>query len=74
MADAEKFVMRPDFVKSRVAEIRRAKNDAEHAHGLEDELYEDVLRAIARGACEDVAACCKAALATKRMKFPRWTA
>lgn len=37
-------------VEKRVAEIEEAKLDYEKAHALEDELYIDVMEAIAEGA------------------------
>jgi hypothetical protein len=71
--------MRPSDVRKRVAEIgemklHRDKIDAEAAHGAEDELYEAVLRAIAKsGSLENARALAEAALETKKIDFPRWT-
>jgi hypothetical protein len=61
-------------VKARVAAIFGAAGDPERAHGLEDELYLDVLRAIATGRCldyppEDFA---EEALRASAVSFPRY--
>jgi hypothetical protein len=61
-------------VKARVADILGAAGDSEIAHGLEDELYLDVLRAIATGRCldyppEDFAL---EALRASEVPFPRY--
>lgn len=61
-------------VRRRVAAIRKAVQDDERAHGMENTLYIDVLRAIATHQCEDPASCAKAALATEKLDFNRWTA
>ncbi|QBJ94514.1 hypothetical protein D0Z67_29545 (plasmid) [Streptomyces seoulensis] len=59
-------------INERVAQIA-ASGDDEEQHGMEDSLYEDVLKAIAEGApnASELAA---AALKTKDMDFSRWYA
>ncbi len=71
--------MNPDVVAARVAEIEAAglglrgkRYDAEAAHSLEDDLYEDILDAIAKSVCAEPAECCRLAVATKKFNFPRW--
>lgn len=61
-------------VAARVQAIRSSAGDDEVAHGMEDDLHQDVLRAIADGRCEDVRGCATAALETKTIKFARWCA
>jgi len=63
-----------DDVVARVAEIQAAATDAEHAHGLEDDLWMDVLRAIAAGRCDEPRVCAKAALRSRDIEFGRWCA
>ncbi|MFI2078531.1 hypothetical protein [Streptomyces triculaminicus] len=60
-------------VARRLAEIAHQQHDDEAAHGLEDQLYADVLLAIAAGApnAEILAA---AALRSKTLDFARWCA
>lgn len=65
-------------VRKRVAEIRAAADDEETAHGLEDKLYEAVLREVAREIVDidsptlkDRARMARAALRTKRLNFQR---
>jgi hypothetical protein len=57
-------------VKARIAAIREAADDGEVAHSLEDDLWRDVLRAIAAGA-GDPRALAAAALKTTRLGFAR---
>jgi len=58
-------------IKERVREIEQHAMDFEQAHALEDRLYADVLRAIAKGGHPWPAALAKAALETKAIKFAR---
>lgn len=60
-------------VEDRVEQIRRASGDDEAAHGMQDDLYDDVLAAIAEGA-PDSAALAAAALKVGEIKFHRWMA
>ena len=53
--------------------IRVMKHDPESAHGDLDELWEEVLRAIA-GGCDDPAGLAKLALKAKDIDFPSWYA
>lgn len=63
-------------VRDRVAAIFEARHDDEKAHSLEDDLYRDVLMAVARGQYRG----CKAedlafeALKTQGLSFERWCA
>jgi hypothetical protein len=62
-------------VERQVARIEHARGDDEVAHCLEDELHQDVLRAIAIGDHEDEpSALAEAALKTKAIDFSRWCA
>ena len=65
--------MTVDEIIDRTQVIRRASHDPELAHGEEDQLWSDVLRAIADGAPEP-AALARAALATADIAFDRWYA
>jgi len=60
-----------DEVRERVDDIRHGAGDDETAHGMEDNLYIDVLEAIANGAGnpEKLAA---EALKTQEIEFYRW--
>lgn len=64
--------MKVSDVRNRVAKIKRQHCD-ESAHCAEDELYADVLRAIADGA-PDAGKLARAALKTKDLNFSRWYA
>ena len=65
--------MTVEDVQFRVEEIRRMAGDGESAHGLEDDLWEDVLEAIAGGA-ENARHLATAALCTRSISFSRWYA
>lgn len=59
-------------VKARVKEIKElVKDDRESAHSKEDDLFMDVLKAIAKGRCDDSTALAKEALKTTKLKFAR---
>lgn len=59
-------------VKARVKEIKeKVKNDPNLAHSMEDNLFEDVLKAIAKEKCDDPAALAKEAVKTTKFKFER---
>lgn len=66
--------MTPEDVRRRTAEIRAiaARGDEEAAHGEEDRLHEDVLRAVAGGA-EKAAELAAEALRTRKIAFARYT-
>ncbi|MBD3004700.1 hypothetical protein IEJ02_11400 [Streptomyces sp. 5-10] len=49
----------------------RAEEDSARQHEMEDDLYEDVLKAIAEGA-SNAAELATASLKTKDMDFKRW--
>lgn len=59
-----------DEVYERLAEIDREKNDDERAHGLEDQLYIDVLAHLAASG----EALAGLALKARDIKFRRWCA
>jgi hypothetical protein len=61
-------------VRERLAKIRQLAVDPEAAHSAEDDLYTDLLRAIANGKCEDPAKCAKLALTSRKLRFDRWCA
>jgi hypothetical protein len=61
-------------IERRVVEIARVAEDDERAHGMEDDLHQDVLASIANDNhsaknCKRLAA---AALKTKSIEFGRW--
>ncbi len=58
-------------VIARVTAIRGLKSDDEAAHAAEDNLYRDVLTAIAGGDAEEPAGVARIALGTQRIKFKR---
>ena len=66
--------MKPEDVRARVEEIRKVVRDCETAHGMEDHLYVDILKAISAGECEDAKACATIALEVDNMDFTRWYA
>ncbi len=69
--------MSPEEVKRRVAEVADlaiVADDDERAHGAEDSLYADLLRAIADGTCADPQRCAQLALETQTFGFSRWSA
>jgi hypothetical protein len=61
-------------VKNRVLAIEKSDGDDERRHSLEDELYRELITAIANGQCTDPVACCKEAIKTLEMDFSRWKA
>ena len=65
-----------DEILTRLGKIHDSAGDPEAAHALEDRLYVDVLRAIARGsvAVEDVQMIAGGALIATTYDFPRWCA
>lgn len=62
--------------RKRVKEIKEITGDPEHAHGEEDELYHDFVKAVATGeiAGDEAAQIAKVLLKTEKIDFPRWTA
>lgn len=67
-------MMTPDKVRELVENIGKTADDAESAHGQEDDLYATILQAIADGKCVDAQTCAIEALKTVDIKFPRWCA
>lgn len=65
---------RAEWIDERLANLRDVgDSDPEAAHALEDDLWEDVLRAIAAGA-DEPEKLAREALLTQEVKFPRWYA
>lgn len=60
-------------IAHRLAAIHAVQNDDERAHGLADDLYRDVLTAIAAGA-QDAQLLAAAALRVETLDFARWCA
>lgn len=67
-------MMTISVVRERLKRISDCAGDDEIAHGEEDQLYADLLQAIADGSCDDPQACAAEALKTKNMEFVRWCA
>ncbi|RLU81209.1 hypothetical protein CTZ27_33160 [Streptomyces griseocarneus] len=65
--------MSVEDVAHRLAEIAHHQDDDEVAHGLEEQLHSDVLRAIAAGA-PDAQILAAAALRSETIDFARWNA
>jgi len=61
-------------VQKRIEEIRGKASDDEVAHAMEDQLHQDVLRAIAEDKCTAPRSCANAALKTLDIDFCRWCA
>jgi hypothetical protein len=61
-------------IKARLEDIRAIDDDNETAHRKEDQLYIDVLKFIASGACRDAPGYAYAALAAEKLKYVRWYA
>lgn len=66
--------MKPEDVLLRVAAIAQMVGDDETAHGAEDTLHQDVLKAIGSGTCASPAECARIALDTLDLDFARWCA
>ena len=60
-------------IEERILAIKTDRGDDESQHHAEDDLYEDVLQAIADGA-SNASELAKATLATKVIDFARWCA
>ena len=66
-----------EAVRLTVAEMQlscKGCGDHESLHAAEDDLYLSLLKAIAKGSCEDPQGCAKEALKTQKLKFERWCA
>jgi len=64
-------------IKERIRAIEgeaEAPGDPEVAHGLEDGLWEDVLRYLAQVAPAELGEIARLAVSTRDIDFPRWTA
>lgn len=69
MGDSEGITV--EYVKAKVAEIAAIAGDYEAAHGLEDDLYADVLRHFAAHAQTPLNEIAAEALKTSEIKFAR---
>ena len=65
--------MTVEEVRAWVEEIRITAHDDEKAHGMEDALHQEVLRAVAENA-PNAAALAAEALKTRDIDFYRWCA
>lgn len=59
-------------IEARVEAIKPMIYDGEKAHTMQDELYEDVLKAISERNCVHAQECAKTALKVKKLDFSRW--
>ncbi len=66
--------MTPDDVDFEFNAIANLVDDDEKAHGLEDDLHQAVLKAIADGTATDPTECARRALKTLSLDFARWCA
>lgn len=60
-----------EYIKKEISDIREL--DPESAHSSEDDLHQDVLKAIANGATNP-AELAREALKSLKLDFPRWYA
>lgn len=67
-------MMTVEEVRARIEALEVVKHDDEAAHGAEDRLYQDIVRAIANGTCVDAVSCCEEALRSVAIPFGRWCA
>lgn len=63
-----------DEINIRVRDIKMVKNDPEHAHLLEDDLYVDVIKSFASSPDPNTREKARAALRAHAIEFPRWCA
>jgi hypothetical protein len=61
-------------VAEQLAAIERSARDPEAAHSMQDDLFRDVLGAIANGKTETPTMLAAAALMVDDIEFPRWMA
>lgn len=66
--------MTPSDVIKLLSEIEHADCDQERAHALEDDLFVEVLSAIAEGQCDNPAELARLALRSRDIEFDRWYA
>lgn len=64
--------MTTDDVQRALDAINIISDDDAQAHLLEDQLFADVLTAIADGTCVDPPACARLALTSLAIGFARW--
>lgn len=65
--------MNAEGVRRAVEDIRASAGDPEAAHGMQDKLFSEVLRAVANGH-PDARELAAAALIAREIEFPRWYA
>ncbi len=63
-----------DEIKKKVKEIDETKYDNEVAHNLEDDLYEEFIKHIAKTGNNEQREMARAVLKTKQIEFERWMA
>jgi hypothetical protein len=68
------WLMWPTEAHRRTDSIREMTGDPEVAHVAEDDLYHDVINAIALGKCYLPQMCAAIVLNTKALDFERWCA
>jgi len=61
-------------VRRKVGLIAEEMHDDEKAHCMEDELHEEVLKAVASGNTDDPKGLCMEVLKTRKIDFARWCA
>jgi hypothetical protein len=69
-----KPILTPEIIGDRIEAIRVVAGDSEVAHGMADDLWRDVLEALADRRCEDVTCCAFVALKVDELGFERWCA
>jgi len=62
------------YIKERIRTIRYYSSDDEMSHSLEDGLYEEFVRHVAKESAGDMQKMAKEVLKTQRLKFARWCA
>ena len=66
--------MNIEYIKSRVMDIDKSKDDDELAHALEDRLRNEYITYIAESGIEEISEMAKEVLKTKDIDFARWCA
>lgn len=69
--DSPMMWLTPRLVREAVERIRDSAGDEEVAHGLEDDMRAEVLRAIRDGRCSDPQAVAAVALSSSQLGFAR---
>jgi hypothetical protein len=66
--------MTPQIVREYLLYLEDLKDNEEIAHSEEDDLYFWILKSISLETCENIKECCRIAITSKKINFPRWTA